>query len=317
MKTENMGDVSEWCLIDSDPAVITELMQKMGAKEATCEELWDISEEGMSDLGDAYGLIFLFKWKRGEDDHGVADTPGVFFAQQVIRNACATQAVLSILMNADDRIDIGEELTDFKSFTNDFDPEMKGLSISNSHTIRDVHNSFSQQSGYIVSQDQREEGDAFHFISYVPINGRLYELDGLKKGPVDLGPCELSKWLAVVRPVLQARIRKYQSSEIRFNLMAVIKDRRVAYKDELQNLRTALAKDENAETKSHIESRIVDLEDVISSENAKFDDWKATNKRRKYNYTPFIMNLFKILATDGRLQKLVDDAKQHKRQRIQ
>lgn len=32
-----------------------------------------------------------------------------------------------------------------------------------------------------------EEKDSYHFVAYVPINGRIYELDGLKEGPVDLG----------------------------------------------------------------------------------------------------------------------------------
>ena len=31
--------------------------------------------------------------------------------------------------------------------------------------------------------------DAFHFVSYVPINGRLFELDGLKPYPIDHGMC--------------------------------------------------------------------------------------------------------------------------------
>jgi ubiquitin carboxyl-terminal hydrolase L5 len=34
----------------------------------------------------------------------------------------------------------------------------------------------------------QEEGDAFHFIAYVPKGDALYELDGLKPGPIRLAP---------------------------------------------------------------------------------------------------------------------------------
>ena len=79
-------------------------------------------------------MIFLFKYvsNSGYKPNILSDfDEDLYFPKQVITNACATQAILGILLNNDEKIDVGPELTDFKNFTKLMDPYMKGLSISN------------------------------------------------------------------------------------------------------------------------------------------------------------------------------------------
>lgn len=71
-----------------------------------------------------YGVIFLFKYPTGQKSSdgpqsGTFDADAaerLFFARQTIQNACGTQALLSVLLNQDDGLDVGPQLKDFKAF---------------------------------------------------------------------------------------------------------------------------------------------------------------------------------------------------------
>lgn len=88
----------------------------------------------------------------------------------------------------------------------------------------------------------RFTGEAFHFVSFVPINGRLFELDGLKPFPIDHGPWnEHGDWTEKFRSVMSERLgisAGEQCHDIRFNLMAVVPDRRLAITHKLKMLKT-------------------------------------------------------------------------------
>ena len=55
----------------------------------------------------------------------------------------------------------------------------------------------------------------------------------MQDGPIDLGECTLENWLEKVKPVIEKRIEKYSSSEIRFNLLAVCRNLQTRYKEQI------------------------------------------------------------------------------------
>lgn len=206
-----------------------------------------------------------------EDDETLNDK--LFFAHQLVPNSCATHALISVLLNCPS-VDLGPILSRLKEHTKGMTPENKGYAIGNTPEVASAHNShasFYDQPDVVSSQEKMPAAttartasnqvrsgntsiyttqDSFHFVSYVPINGRLYELDGLKRFPVDHGPIDPNEdWTEMFRRVIQSRLTQEGSSgsssgepsispDIRYNLMAVVPDKRITLSNKLQNLKS-------------------------------------------------------------------------------
>ncbi|KAK5716287.1 hypothetical protein LTR17_016476 [Elasticomyces elasticus] len=313
-----------WNTIESDAGVFTFLIESLGCTNIQFEELISLDPESLQELN-PIGVIFLFKYPTnsphptdkpldGEFDYAALEPPQqsseedgeqpVWFAAQTIQNACGTQALLSVLLNKDTppsssseeadtaKVDIGQDLRDFKDFTSQFPSDIRGEALSNSDLIRSVHNSFARSSPFASDETRLATGDddVYHFIAYTSINSTLYELDGLQPAPIrhgDPGACPTEIFADAVVPVLQRRIERYPATEIRFNLLAMCQDLRVRAREagDMEGLRR---------------------------EEEKRREWRWENALRRHNFVGFVGEVMKGVTAqklkEGGHGKWVEDA---------
>ncbi|XP_003745630.1 ubiquitin carboxyl-terminal hydrolase BAP1 [Galendromus occidentalis] len=243
-----------WMELESDPGVFTLLLEDFGAEGVQVEEIYDLDRP--IDSPTVYGYIFLFKWMEERRARRKFDSDGesklvtdenivnnMFFAHQIVPNSCATHSLLSILLNCR-RVYLGPALSRLKCVTLGMSPENKGYAIGNSAELARAHNCHAKPVHGPISASTQNAGtniggrastlEAFHFVSFVPIKGRLYELDGLKKYPIDHGPYE-EDWTKKFHQVITDRIGACKA-EFRFNLMALVPDKRMALSQRLDEL---------------------------------------------------------------------------------
>ncbi|KAG5993062.1 hypothetical protein E4U52_002305 [Claviceps spartinae] len=281
-------------IVESDAGVFTSLIENLGVKDVQFEELLTLDPSELVTLQPIYGVIFLFKYPTdrpyasldgpidGSFDHEASQK--IFFARQTIQNACATQALLSVLMNkTSDGVEIGAQMQDFRDFAMVLPPDFRGEALSNSDLIRTVHNSFARSSPFAdETQGTGEPEDAFHFIAYTPINGTLYELDGLQPAPISHGPCDTESFPAKIVDVLQRRVARYEATEIRFNLLAMCRDLRL---------------------RAHERGD----DELLAREHRKRCDWFFENALRRHNFVGFAGEVLKGVV-DRQVRECGDDS---------
>jgi len=214
-------------------------------------------------------LVFLSRYR--EPDDNILDSPcpeHVWFANQTAENACCTIALLNIVNNVPE-IELGDHLRSFRRFTQAFTPPIRGSTISSWRLLKAIHNSFARKMD-MLKLDMITKGEAekwkkkknrqakssakhgnkakhdnmgsiddddfppvYHYVSFVPIKGELWRLDGMDPNPVNLGPITGKNWLDTATPLLRARMTLFEGIENEFSLLALVKDPLAAKRDAL------------------------------------------------------------------------------------
>lgn len=297
---------TSWCLIESDPGVFTELVQKFGATGISVEELVALDPATLEQYSKVYGLIFLHKWnpqrvhKASPTDSGKAEH--VYFAKQVVNDACATLAIVNLLCNHPSA-PLGDDISNFLSFTQDLDPFTRGTQVVDYEPFRNAHNSFA--SPYLLEEAAApgEEGEAYHFVAYVYRDGSIWELDGLQEGPTALADCSESDYLTTMVGVVERRVQEMTTGDaagdISFSLMAVVDDPIVQIQKKIEVLRQQ-------------EKAAGDLEEMLQELMETRELQRIENQRRRHNYFPMIVQLLKGLAEKGVLSDIMKEGSDKK-----
>ncbi|KAF4335002.1 ubiquitin carboxyl-terminal hydrolase isozyme L5 [Fusarium beomiforme] len=262
LSLKDIEDWEGWIELESEPAFFNIILRDLGVCNVKAQEIFTIDQDSLALLPQpVYGLIFLFQYLPGpEEESEEQDTTGVWFANQTTSNACATVAMLNIVMNVEG-ISLGEKLQAFKESTKDLSTALRGHEISKNNFIRTIHNSFTRRMDHLNADLflENEASDAktsasksrpaakrgkrapprkkkakteygFHFIAYVPAGGVVWELDGLQYKPhrLDRVP-DTDDWTSVARPHIEGRMLQYEESQLSFNLLALCQSPLTSY----------------------------------------------------------------------------------------
>lgn len=135
-----------WVEMESEPAFFNVMLQDMGVRSVKTSEVWSLDDNELAVLpAPVHALIFLFRYRETNKDDLVAECPSdVWYAEQVPDFACATVALLNIVNNIPD-LQMGKDLRNFKDFTQDMSPLLRGQAIDDFAFVKQIHNSFARE----------------------------------------------------------------------------------------------------------------------------------------------------------------------------
>eukprot|EP00571_Detonula_confervacea_P015529 CAMPEP_0172308948 /NCGR_PEP_ID=MMETSP1058-20130122/9395_1 /TAXON_ID=83371 /ORGANISM="Detonula confervacea, Strain CCMP 353" /LENGTH=243 /DNA_ID=CAMNT_0013021483 /DNA_START=55 /DNA_END=786 /DNA_ORIENTATION=+ len=237
MADQNRAEEKRWFPLESNPALLNQYVSKLGFDTHSHEftdvfstEPWalDMVPQPVSAVVVLFPMTEKISRKRRQM-HSDMDNTGdndVWYINQRIRNACGTIAVLHALANVPKFI--RESSIRPSSWLHSFlqncpassSPTDKAIALESDPTIETFHENATNDAINQTPRGNMGDDIDMHFVSFVHVNGKLYELDGrVDQGPICHGSTTqqnlLSDTCGIVKKFMEA-----DPSEVRFTIMA-------------------------------------------------------------------------------------------------
>lgn len=333
-----------WNKIEYTPEVFTELIKNIGVKGVQIEEI--LSYDSLENANiPIYGLIFIGKYFKN-----ISYTPNILqywdkdliFSKQILKNIISTQSLIELILNNEDKIDIGPNLKELKTSMREMDPLSRTVSFMNNEKIRNEHNKFKVDLSNELNindntnDNDNDNDDIYNFITFFHFKNAIYEIDGLQEGPILIeNNVDFNDWTKKIKDTLIQRISIYSNNEKQFYLMALIPDKL----DQLTNQKDLLISKKNYIEKKiegnndiKIENELISLDELngmnkeqleeklknieleinecnngINIEKMKMNKYKEENEKRQHNYVPIIFELLKQMSEQDIINELLSE----------
>lgn len=190
-----------WVMLENNPEVMNQLAEKLGlSSDLSFYDVWSLDEPELlahiprPALALLVILPFTPAWDkdRQAEDAGKGDYEGhgpdepVIWFKQTIGNACGSIGFLHCAINgpAAEYIKPDSDLDKIRRDAIPLKMEERAEMLYNSIPFEDAHKSCVQL-GDTAPSNKEHMGQ--HFVAFVKANGRLWELEGSRKGPLDRG----------------------------------------------------------------------------------------------------------------------------------
>ncbi|GMT09898.1 hypothetical protein PFISCL1PPCAC_1195, partial [Pristionchus fissidentatus] len=188
--------MAKWLPLESNPETINSFLGKIGVNSVESVDVFSFDEEMLQFVpSPQMALLLCFPDYKKVDElyapvyeklkgEGFKAPEKIFFMRQRIANACGTFALFHSLANLESTIDLGSgSFREWLDKAKAADADKRSDLLENCDALATAHEATAQ-----AGETEQNERTEHHFITYVVVDGTLYQIDSRAPFPRVLGP---------------------------------------------------------------------------------------------------------------------------------